>query len=377
MKKKLLYVLPEYDANAPTHHVPIFELLEEMGKEMDIFLVIEEAVGRPLIKNLRFIYPQRIRLPVFNLAERWLVILGAGLLGYRTIYVHYSYWAAILGSFVRLFGGRVFYWHCEVYDKFFSDFSWSIEAIKKKLLDEWLMVVTLKVVDYLVTGTKSVGKFYVKQFPMAHSKVKIVPNWVNVERFRIKTTKDLLARRLGLPKNRQIVLFAHRLVPRKGADFLPVIIDMVSHKRKRVFFVVAGDGPMREELGKKLCEKSRAKFVRMVGAIPNVAMAEYLGAADLFIMPSRQEGFPRVLVEAMAAGVPFVASDVGGTRDILTKGQQKFLVGKGETANFSKKVIEILSHKKVRESLVRVGQNSVRQNYSLAVVAKKFTRLLS
>ena len=154
MKPKLLYVLPEYDERTATHQKHIFEMLEVLGEKLDIFLLVEKSTELPNIKNLKTVHVSK------NILDRFMTILWARFLGYKKAYVHYSYWGAIMASLVM----ETYYWHCEVYDKFFSDFKFNLESIKKKLLDEYLMALTLKVVDYLVTGTPTVGKFYERQF---------------------------------------------------------------------------------------------------------------------------------------------------------------------------------------------------------------------
>ncbi len=370
MRKKILYILPEYNANATTHYVHIFELLERLGKDLDIFLLVEESVGQPVIKNLKKIYVPR------NFLDRFLTIIRARSLGYKKAYVHYSYWGAILSSLVfRPTGGKVFYWHCEVYDQFFSDFKLNLESLKKKLLDEYLMVLTLKMVNYLVTGTPTVGKFYEKQFNLPKNKVKIVPNWINPARFEVNKNKEQLRRVLGLPKNKKIVLFLHRLAPRKGADLLPKIIKGVSLGIPDVYFVIAGEGPTRQNLEVAI-KQNKIANAKLVGAVPNIETPKYFAAADIFILPSRQEGFPRILIECMAAGLPFVAMNVAGTKDIINKEQKQYLVPKGDLKIFIQKTINLLQQPRELHKLSISGKKQV-VRYHINNVTEQFIKLLN
>lgn len=357
MKPKLLYILPEYDEKTATHQKHIFEMLEVLGKKLDIFLLIEKSVGQPNIKNLKEIYVPK------NFLDRFLTIIRARSLSYKKAYIHYSYWGAILASLVM----KTYYWHCEVYDKFFSDFKFNLESIKKKLLDEYLMVLTLKIVDYLVTGTPTVGKFYEKQFNLSKNKIKIIPNWINPARFWLSKNKK--------PQNKKVVLFLHRLVPRKGADLIPKIVMEVSKKVKNVYFVIAGDGPLLQNLKLEIKSLKLEKFTSFVGAVPNVETPKYFAAADVFILPSRQEGFPRVLLEVMAMNLPFVAMDVAGVKDITTPLQHKFVVPKGNLDIFINKLVELLKNQKMREKLSQEGEKQVK-NYHLSTVSEKFYNLL-
>lgn len=334
-RPKLLYILPEYDPNLPTHYVHIFEFLEELAKDVDIFLLIEKCDGWPDIAGIKQIKVAQ------NLLERLMTILHARLLGYNQAYVHYSYTGAILASLIfRPTLGKVFYWHCEVYNNFSG---------------QWLLRLAIKMTSYLVTGTKTVGEFYARQFSLNEDKIKIVPNWINLSRFENRKSR--------VKKDRKTVLFAHKLVPRKGADLLPEIITRVSKKVPDVEFVILGPG---DKKSLKLGDKAK-----LVGAVPNKQIAQYFARADVFIMPSRQEGFPRVLLEAMACGVPFVATDVGGTRDILSEEQKKYLVPVGNLDLFCQKLIELLRDKNEQNQLSHVGKIRA-LSYDLKVVVPIF-----
>ncbi len=378
-RTKLLYILPEYDANAPTHHVHIFELLEELGKKLDIFLLVEKSVGKPVIANLKQVYAQKINFPLFAHLERLAVILWCRLNGYKKAYVHYSYWGAILASLVfRPTGGKVFYWHCEVYDRFFSRFNWTLESVKRKALDEYLMVLTLKLITFLVTGTKSVGGYYRRQFSLSADKVRIIPNWVNLKRFHPVADKKSLRRQLTLPVSKKIVTFAHRLAPRKGADLLPQIISAVTRRVSGSWFLVAGGGggPLKEDLVKVFKKRKLEEDMQLVNGIPNLELPGFLAASDLFIMPSRQEGFPRILIECMACGLPFVAMDVGGTRDIVSQGQKRGLIATNDVEAFITTIVSLLKNPNELRRLSRQGQLQVRK-YGLDVVSKKFLKLFT
>lgn len=74
-------------------------------------------------------------------------------------------------------------------------------------------------------------------------------------------------------------------------------------------------------------------------------MYKYFLASDVFLMPSEEEGFPRVLIESMACNLPYVASDIGGVREISPEWEQKYIVGIGDVEGFSIKIQEILKEK--------------------------------
>jgi glycosyltransferase involved in cell wall biosynthesis len=99
--------------------------------------------------------------------------------------------------------------------------------------------------------------------------------------------------------------------------------------------------------------------VRLMGAIPNRRIATCYAAADVLLMPSDEEGFPRVLLETQAAGVPFVASDVGGVLDIVTAPQAEFVVPRGMVDAFAASVTRLLKDPALRAALAEEGLRNV------------------
>jgi glycosyltransferase involved in cell wall biosynthesis len=138
-----------------------------------------------------------------------------------------------------------------------------------------------------------------------------------------------------LDPNRKVVLFLHRVARRKGAHYLPEIASMVLPKTGPVTFLVAGGGPYLEELRRIAAQQRLAGAFDFRGWVPNRDAPLYYRAADLYLMPSEEEGFPRVLLEAMAADCPFLAFDIGGVRDIISPEQEACVIPAGDRAAFA------------------------------------------
>jgi len=113
----------------------------------------------------------------------------------------------------------------------------------------------------------------------------------------------------------------------------------------------------------------------MVGEVPHRELPAYYRAADVFLMPSEEEGFPHVLLEAMASGLPHVASDVGGVREITPQELHEYLVPSGDTVEFARKLLDLLtmpSHQ--RERLAQREQEWAKR-YDLGAILLQFTGL--
>ncbi len=378
MSIKLSYILPEYDPNISEHYFHIYELIDDISRSMDVFLIIERAVKPINFKAVKKIYILRFARHLLGLLERLVIFTIIRLRGYSTFYVHYSYSSAIAAALVtRLLGGQTFYWHCGLKKNYMSRWALNWSAVKAKVFDDYAFLLAIRLVQYLVTGSETMRNYYVDNFGLPRDKIKIMPNWVNLERFRKDTyDKQQLRRELSLRTDSKVILFVHWLSPRKGAQYLVKIAEEVIRNISEALFLIVGDGPYRETLKREIEESDRKNSFRMVGSISNVKVPKYYAVADLFIMPSEEEGFPRVLLEAMAMGIPFVANDVGGVRDILTTKQLAFINPVGDITAFSGKIIRLLNDDKLRNELKAEGFTKVKE-FDKHNVAEMFADMIA
>jgi glycosyltransferase involved in cell wall biosynthesis len=362
-RQRLCFVLPEYSPGTSSHLYHTGELLEELAQRLRIYLFVERWAEYPSIKGVEQVYLQRFRRFPWKLLERFIVFLGLRLKGYHTFYIHISHFSALLAALItRVLGGRVYYWNCGLRKGAKTSPQTLSERVRKKLLDECAFKLTLKMINFLVTGTPLMARHYSRNFGINLKKIKVVPNSINLERFRQESySRAALRQELAIGKESKVVLFVHWLSERKGAHYLAKIIGEVTAQVPNAVFVIVGDGPYREKLVRELDAAGLEKHTKLIGSVPNAEVPRYYALADLFIMPSTDEGFPRVLLEAMAMGVPFVAIDVGGVRDILTARQLEFVTAEDDLATFTKKVIELLDSDSLREELRQEGLVKVRE----------------
>ncbi len=134
---------------------------------------------------------------------------------------------------------------------------------------------------------------------------------------------------LGLPVERRIVVFVGNLVPVKGVEFL---VEAWSKLRRREWvnrgdqLIIIGEGICRPGLERQAREAGTGASVRFLGAIAQSDVSLWVAAANLLCLPSRSEGMPNVVVEALASGVPVVATRVGGVPELVADGMNGLLV---------------------------------------------------
>jgi glycosyltransferase involved in cell wall biosynthesis len=348
-KIKICYVLPFLDPKTDTHYFHIYELIEDISKRADIYLIIEKQanIDKGIFQNCKKIYVQKHAFLPFRFFELLFQLRKAKKEGYNNFYIHYSYIGAITAGIVsKLSNVRCFYWNCGMMWMFESDKTKSFEDFFHYFSTAIPLKISLKMVDYLVTGTNSLKKGYSKNYNMPLNKIKVMPNWVNLDRFNgnIEQKKiRVLRSRLKIGKKR-VVLFVHRLVERKGADFIPEIARKFRDKGiNDVVFVVAGDGPYKEILEKIIQDESLSN-VLLLGRTPNESIPLLMSMSSVLMMPSREEGFPRVLIESMAMGLPYVASNIGGVSEISPKSEKPYLCNVGDIEEFSHKMEKLINN---------------------------------
>jgi teichuronic acid biosynthesis glycosyltransferase TuaC len=164
-------------------------------------------------------------------------------------------------------------------------------------------------------------------------KIVVVPNGVDVGKF-YRVPKSEARKRLGLPKDKKVVLSVGGLIPRKGVDLLIQAVNMVmsASDMKNLHLAIVGEGPSRETLTKLASSLGRSNAVQFAGAIPHEELYLWYSAADCFCLASSREGWPNVILESLACGTPVVAADIWGVPEVITSGAVGLLTKRTEYA---------------------------------------------
>jgi glycosyltransferase involved in cell wall biosynthesis len=150
------------------------------------------------------------------------------------------------------------------------------------------------------------------------SRVIVQYNGVDGEYFRIRDKSEARAA-LGLTDQDEWVCFVGNLVPEKGPDVLVAALGYFRSLSPRVPNVaLIGDGPLMHDLSRAAASVGMERHIRFLGRLPPEKVALWLSASDVLCLPSRREGCPNVLLEALASGRPVVGSAVGGVPELLS-----------------------------------------------------------
>lgn len=171
----------------------------------------------------------------------------------------------------------------------------------------------------------------------------------------------------------RIVGAAGRLSPEKGFDQLVEAAAIVGRADPGVGFVLFGDGPLRGALAQQII--SRGLQERFILAGFRTDLERFLPHLHLLALPSYTEGLPVILLEALAAGVPVVATSVGGTPEVIEDGVGGYLVPKGNPPALARRILDVLRDETGRRSLARRGRERVGNEFTFEVQSAAYQRL--
>lgn len=183
-------------------------------------------------------------------------------------------------------------------------------------LNAWFTRKTLAGIDALLTVSQDMRRTAITEFGAAAKKVHAVINGYNTNVFYPRPQQPM-RERCGVPHDARLIVYVGRFVMAKGMRELVEAFKQLALGDHRLRLALVGDGVMRGELQAMVAEAGLATRVLLPGGLAQEKVAEWIAASDVLCLPSWSEGYPNVVVEAVACGRPVVATDVGGTREII------------------------------------------------------------
>lgn len=200
-------------------------------------------------------------------------------------------------------------------------------------------------------------------FSIPKKKVVVVPHGVDISRFSGKTTKK--------SKNLRL-LFVGPLEERKGIRYLIEALAMATDIHKNVELIVIGDGRERKNL-ESLVKRLELKNIEFKGYLEDEELIEHYNMADIFVFPSLKEGFGQVLVEAMACGLPIVATDASAIPEVV--GNAGILVGPKDPKALANAIRMLIDDEELRDELGERGRKRVEENFTWEKVVDQTVRV--
>ena len=211
-------------------------------------------------------------------------------------------------------------------------------------------------------GLKKLAEEFCDRYP-----IRIFPNGVDTEVFRPDSSRQ--------PEDGTVkLLFVSRLIERKGLQYvIPHLSKLEQESKKKIALTIVGDGPYRETL-ERLTEETNAKeMVVFAGQKDKAELLPYYQSADIFIFPSRKEGMPNTVLEAMACGLPVVMSPCQGSTELI---DGNGIIADSDLTRFCESVLKMIT---ADQGQLRIMSEQSRQRamdiFSWKSVADNYTAL--
>ena len=218
--------------------------------------------------------------------------------------------------------------------------------------------------ERIICVSPSVLDHHARRSGLPLSKYRLIPNGIDIDAYvRDRRRRSQCRAQWGVAQDQVVAAFVGRLDVQKGIDTLLEAIGRLRPARASIRFVLAGEGPLRARVAAFVGRHENQGFVRHLGFVHDVRAV--LSAADMLVMPSRWEGFGLAAVEAMAAGLPVIASDVAGLREVVVDKKTGLLIPRENAAILADSILALANDAGLRTRLGESGLRRAREHYGI------------
>jgi glycosyltransferase involved in cell wall biosynthesis len=209
--------------------------------------------------------------------------------------------------------------------------------------------------DGLIAVSEALLEHMKQSVPNIAARTRVIPNGIHISKISSNNSNTE-----GVSSHRRL-LFVGRLDPIKGVFPL---FDAMKQVKSDIELVMVGDGPSRAELEKRIVEAGLQKRIRLVGAQPATVVQEWLRQSTALVLPSFYESLPLVIMEANAAGLPVIASEVGGIPTLVQQGDNGWLTPPNDPEALAKTIDWLFSDLENAKKMGENGRKRMQQQFS-------------
>lgn len=343
------------------HYPPVIGGMEQCAKniaerqpgDIEIFIVTGSVRGAPereKIKNCSIFRYSPIGLNSFHTS--WIYIISAfPFIFFNSLYLAKKYKVDALHCY-GFMGSAIGYVISKLIARPFISTEQGLTGANSsgiRIATKFFRSMIYRDAKLCVASSKAVAEDF---YRLGVRKVQIVPNGVD---FNIFSNKQ------GKYSGKHTILTVGRLEKVKGHSYLINAFEEIKKKIPNAHLVIIGDGSERNNLEKQANDLGIKNSVTFVGEILNNDLPDYYKEADVFVMPSFYEGFGITAIEAMACGVPVVASRVGGLLEIIENGETGILVKPKDSKEIIDAISLLLEDKNLRQSITHKAKEAARK----------------
>ena len=227
--------------------------------------------------------------------------------------------------------------------------------------------------DAVTVNSSYTRQLLVSHVPGSEKKIQIIPMGVDPQKFIIEAGSCTVKKNAS----DRVILNVGRLIDWKGTQYLINAMPEVLRHIPDARLIIIGTGPEEESLRQRVRELLLDDHITFLGAVSNHTLIHHYHCADVFVLPSIQksgntEGLGVVLLEAMASGCPVIGSNVGGIPDIITDGENGFLVPEQDSEQLAVQIIRLLQDGELREMFRKNGYTRIHTSFSWDLISDQF-----
>ncbi len=219
--------------------------------------------------------------------------------------------------------------------------------------------------DAVVSNSEGLKKLALET--SRNQKIGVVYNGIDTGIFKPKES---------LRPNEKFIITAgaSRITARKGLKYIILALSKLIPEFPQISFRVLGDGNERKNLEELSKELKVEKNVEFVGRVPREKTPSYYQEASLFVLPSLNEGMSNAMLEALASGLPIIATDTGGTKELLKDGENGFIIKMKDSDDIAEKIKKLIGNNELREKM-GAKSRKIAENMSWKKIAEEYFNL--
>jgi glycosyltransferase involved in cell wall biosynthesis len=226
--------------------------------------------------------------------------------------------------------------------------------------ERWLWPLS----DRIICNAHALKEIMIQRYRVASERIAVVPNAVDTDHFKPFPNQGFI---------RPTVLSIGRLVDDKDPLNLLEGFRLASERVPHAQFVIMGNGPLRAELDARIVAHFLDGKIKLLAGVPDVRLA--MRSASVFVLASVREASPNVIIEAMAMGLPVVATRVGGIPELIEDGKTGILVEPGDPRGLADAVATVLADENRRREMGLLGRRRVEEFHSLRYMVTETERV--
>jgi len=222
--------------------------------------------------------------------------------------------------------------------------------------------------DKLIAVSNFVKKAVIEETYVPESKIEVIHNGVDQSLFKDLNENNSVSEKIR-------IIYIGRVIRSKGLFILLDALERLSNKNWE--FNIVGSGDALDLLKDKVLKKKMGESIKFIGQLDHKDVLKELKKSDIFVLPSlRLEGFPMTIVEAMFAGLPTVASDIGGNSDAVIDGETGYLTDPGNVAELAAKLGDLVGDSDKRKLFGVNARNKANKEFTIEKMLSKYEQVI-